>query len=484
MQTHNLYEQLLLQQIEKDPQNLMMLPSIFWSKHHDSFKHKYFDSTFQEMNPRYFSSEQFKKHIIATPFIKLKQLGNFTKAEKWELLKESPLSLMHFDLSECSDEMINYALGLKPELLGFIDQSVQTDERVRKALAKNGLVLAFVKDEFKNYRNCKLAVSQNTYAIKHVPPELLDEVFVDLIIHSKDWVLDILPRSFAIQNVLQKHFDSLDGLRSFDSYMEIHALSDNEEVVYSFLKAVIKNNLKGRVFQNLSASFYISAGFNNSLMQYMSDHGPEIMYCFDLEQLHEIHFGNAIQSGVIFKDLPASVWKYIFPSLMKNKTNQLFYLPETLQRLVGAMSAEVLEYCLAAKQENMNLVIPNFLFNETAYSGSVDEKIIEYSTHRKVCNILVNGRTDNVLDLETIDESNTTLFEIQLLADKVDPTLIKRLFDHNPIWYPLLAIKNVETSVKFAKAFPNAFFALDAEMLKDDAFIKAIKETNPEFFDF
>lgn len=482
--SHNLYESMLLEQISKNPQNLMMLPSMFWSKHHEAFKHKYFDLKFDSMNPRYFGSEEFKKNMLQVPLVKLKNYANFSKAEKWELLKQSPLTLMHFDLDECSKEMIDYVVDQKPEILAILDVKIQTEERVRKALSKEGLVLGFIADEFKTYKNCKIAVKQNIYAIKHVPSDLLDDFFVEQVKQSQEWVLDLLPKEFAVKDAIQDHFYSIDKLKAFDSYMEISAINNDQVDVYNYLNAVVENNYKGYVFQNMSASFYISSGFNYPLGQFMNDHGPEIIHFFDLDQLNEVHIEKAILQGEVFKNLPSSVWSSIFPQLINNKTEQLFYLPNNLKGLLKGVHAEVLSYFLDAIKEKPELVIPNYIFDEFAYKGELDQKIIEYSGFRKVCDILVNGEIDNISALEEINADNTTLFEIKILDGRIDATKIGKLFQNDPIWYPLLLIKTVENSIRFAKAFPTEQKYVDDAIKKDEEFIKEISSTNPEFFDY
>lgn len=482
--TNNLYERLLLEQISTNPQNLMMLPSIFWSKHHGAFKHKYFDRKFDVMNNRYFGSEEFKENMLQVPLVHLKSSADYSKAEKWELLKKSPLVLIQFDLDECSKNMIDYALEQKPELISMLNSKIQTEERVRKALEKNGLVLGFILEEYKTYKNCKIAVNQNIYAIKYVPEDLLDDYFVNLIKSSSEWVLDLLPSKFARNDELQDHFYKIDKLKAFNAYMEISATSNDQIDVYNYLKAVVENNYKGYVFQDMSASFYVSEGFNTALLAFMNDHGPEIIYYFDLDQLHEIHIQNAIIAGEVFKELPSSVWNSIFPKLIENKTEQLFYLPFRLKSLLNSVSVEVLNFYLQKVKEKPELIIPNFIFDEMAYKGELDQKIIQYSPYRKVCEILVNGQIDDLSALELINEENTTLYEIQLLENHIDSTKIGRLFKNNPIWYPLLAIKDVESSIRFAKAFPMLQKYVDEDVKKDDVLKKEILETNPEFFDF
>lgn len=482
--TNNLYERLLLEQISANPQNLMMLPSIFWSKHHDAFKHKYFDLKYDSMNHRYFGSEKFKENMLQVPLVKLISSADYSKAEKWELLKQNPLVLIHFNLDECSKGMIDYALEQKPSLIAILDAKVQTEERVRKALEQDGLVLGFILEEFKTYKHCKMAVKQNIYAIKYVPHDLLDDYFVSLIQASSEWVLDLLPSQFARKDEVQDHFYALDKLKAFDSYVEISATSNDQVDVYNYLQAVVDNDYKGFVFQKMSAAFYISEGFNVALSAYIKDFGPKIIYYFDLDQLNEIHIQNAIIQGEVFQKLPSSVWNSIFPKLIENKTEQLFYLPYYLKGLLKSVSTEVLEFYLRTVQEKPELVIPNFIFDETAYKGELDQKIIQYSPYRKVCEILVNGQIDDLSALESLNETNTTLFEIKMLENRIDSTKIGRLFKNNPIWYPLLAIKDVESSIIFAQAFPLDQKYVDEDVKKNEKFKNAILATNPEFFDF
>lgn len=482
--THNLYERLLLEQISTNQQNLMMLPSIFWSKHHNAFKHKYFDLKYDAMNHRYFGSEEFKENMLQVPLVKLRNTADYSKAEKWELLKRSPLVLMQFDLDECSNGMIDYALEQRPELISVLDAKVQTEDRVRKSLEKNGLVLGFISEKYKTYKNCKIAVNQNIYAIKYVPDDLLDDHFINVIKSSSEWILDLLPSQFAKKDEVQDHFYKIDKLKAFDSYMEISAINNDQIDVYNYLKAVVDNNYKGYVFQNMSASFYVSEGFNIALSVFISDHGPEIIYYFDLNQLNEIHIQNAVALGEVFKELPSSVWNSIFPSLIENKTEQLFYLPSNLKGLLKGLSSEVLDFYLEKAQEKPELVIPNFIFDELAYKGELDQKIIKYSPFRKTCEILVNGLIDDLSALESISEENTTLYEIQLLGSHIDSTKVGKLFKNNPIWYPLLAIKDVESSIRFAQAFPTEQKYVEQDMKMDESFKKAILATNPEFFDY
>lgn len=484
MTTLNLFEQIALEQANKDNQNLMMLPSLFWPNHHDSFKHKYLDSKFKILNQRYFGSDDYKLHILKTPLLKLEGHANFSKAEKWEILKKEPLSILQFKLDECSKTMIDYALEQRPELLSIIDSSVQTEERIRQALKANGLVLGVTKEEFKTYKNCKMAVAQSIYAIKFVPHDLVDEHFIDAVINSNEWVLDLLPRSVAIQDKVQDHFYDINNVRAFDDYIEIFAIEGLSRNITAYLNSVIKNNLKGIVFKNLSSAFYISECFNRTLIEYMQANGPEIIFYFDIDQLHEIHIQHAIDLGVVFDKLPISVWKYIVQNLIQNKTEQLFHFPESLKGLISGSLNDVLNYCLESQKVKPELVIPNFLFGEVAYKDNIDENVIRFNKVRLICDMLVNGKVDDMDALLSINGTNATTYEIKLLADKVQNTKIGRLFESNPIWYPLLMAKNVENSVRFVQAFPTAYYEIDEEMLKNEDFINEVNKTNPEFFDF
>jgi len=482
--THNSFEQLILLQIEKDPQNLMMLPSQFWPKHHEGLSHKFYDPKRDVMNHRYFASDVFKSNILKIPLTTYNLKAVFTKQEKWESLKSNPLAILQFDLEECSNVMIDYALNAEPRLLSVMDQSIQTEERVRSALNKDGLVLGFIKDEFKTYKNCKIAVKQNIYAIQYVPEDLLDEYFEDIVVASAEWLLKLLPRKFAIRDKIQDAYFEKDVVRSLVEYLEVYALEDDREVVYSYLNIIRKKDLDRDVFKTLTSSFYLSNGFNIPLIHFMLNDDVSIINFFDFEQLDQVHFKNAIQGGFLFDRLPTDVWKFILPSLVEFKTEQLFFLPESLKGMITPFHEEVLQYCLSKKKEGTEFSIPNFLFNEVAYKGTIDEKVIEYADLRVVCDVLINGKTKKVEDLEKINSNNSTIFEIKLLQEKVDQSIIENLFKKDPIWYPLLTNKTLENSVAFATTYPNAYYEINSETIKDEEFIKQVNITTPEFFDF
>lgn len=482
--THNSFEQLVLLQVEKNPQNLMMLPSQFWPKHHTGLSHKFYDPKRDLMNHRYFSSDAFKSNILQIPLTTYNLKAVFTKQEKWESLKLNPLTILQFDLEECSNVMVDYALNAEPRLLSVLDQAIQTEDRVRSALNKDGLVLGFIKDEFKTYKNCKIAVKQNIYAIQYVPEDLLDEYFEELVIASNEWLLTLLPRKFAIRDKIQDSYFEKDTIQAMVEYLEIYALENDQEAVYSYLSVIRKKDLDKDVFKNLTASMYLSNGFNIPLIHFMINEDVSIINLFDFEQLDQVHFKNAIQGGFLFDRLPTDVWKFILPSLVEFKTEQLFFLPESLKGMITPFHEEVLQYCLSKKKEGTEFSIPNFLFNEVAYKGTIDEKVIEYADLRVVCDVLINGKTKKVEDLEKINSNNSTIFEIKLLQEKVDQSIIENLFKKDPIWYPLLTNKTLENSVAFATTYPNAYYEINSETIKDEEFIKQVNITTPEFFDF